>query len=822
MSWPFQFDEWRVERLTAPVPDPLLDSVVKRVNFRDWNNEGYVIPVSTVTLILERYSTSIERLAYLPDEEASSSRLSMSKSIANLSNLRFLEVRMVFLENVVRDSMMMPSSLTSLDTLSIGWSHENMDSFDLDSFDSNLLKNLHSLKRIYVVTPLLGSALASRLSQIPDRLSPVIVALYGEHGRELDHMDPRYLFTSFVPPALSGWPIESPNEVRAHLLTLETPLTNFSHFSSLSKNLAVLAKSNDSPSDEQVQEIKSCLADLEIARFADLARLDALGQQLKAITIEQANVQESINAKERQAASLLGLLGIRRLPSEMLQEIFSFVALNPQASWQKPRFPALHASSEGPLLVRRICRRWRDVIDRHKRVWSYVHLQARHLSLVLSPRISANIERPLTNWVSLSKSEDIHMSIDFEGFELRRLPGDISNISCFWIILTRICGSRLASLELLNVLDDDQPNVLDDQAISTPRLRRLSYQASHQAGDSFIMAQRWAKLPRTAPMLTTLTLRFPLHRISPNYWNSSPWHILTELECTTGEPLLSILETATSLRRLRLTKAVPAISHTPPPEQRIFVVSSLEELHITQPSHIDHWTALWTNVLEYITLPSLHTLALTLRESKSLESTVMGGIAHLIKKSGCTLEHFSFHWCSAASVVQTILSPSRPIVTTFLDFLDEHARNIRTLELGFGSDPMMTREVVSHLTKVLPPASAGSSIHSICCPNVTHMVLEHIAPSGRLSIPQLALQRLDPSSADVDGDQLRAVESLSLSFDFPMFEKLQSNVSFAQNPMDDQVQKTQPLSLDEKLERLREAYPSRLILRYNHWKLTLK
>ncbi|KAH8827593.1 hypothetical protein DL96DRAFT_1599587 [Flagelloscypha sp. PMI_526] len=591
--------------------------------------------------------------------------------------------------------------------------------------------------------------------------------------------------------------------------------------SSLPKNLATLAESNDSPSDDQVQDIKSCLAELEMARSADLARLDALDQQLKAIATEQATIQANINTRQREAASLLALLGIRRLPSEMLQEIFSLVALNPQANWEKPRFPALHASNEGPLLVRRVCHRWKDATDNHKQIWSRVFVKIRQLAITLSPQTLAIIARPLTNWLSLSKDEDVHMTIDFDDIEWTLLPENCSNISAFWALVVRLCGARLASLELLNVPYEPVEGV-DEQVIDMPKLQRLTYHASYQQRGSNPIAQRWAKLPTVSPNFKSLILRLPHRIISSHYWDSPPWHTLTELQCTTGEPIFFILENATSLRRLSITEAATSTYRIPRPDQHNVVVSSLEVLDIAQPSQADHWTFFSRGVLEHITLPSLHTLALTLHKAEEFECTVMDGIARLINDSGCTLEHLSFQWGSTASGDETVLSPSPPIANAFLQFLIANGRNIRTLGLGFGSDSMMTREIVGHLTKVLPPGPAGSSVPAFSCPNVTHMTLDNIPSSGKLSILQLASQRLDPASAGVGGDQLNAVKFLSLSFDFQkeVSEKKESDVRFVQTGQRGSRQikkKGALLTFEDRLEQLGKAHPDRLSLRYNRF-----
>ncbi|KAH8828712.1 hypothetical protein DL96DRAFT_1595408, partial [Flagelloscypha sp. PMI_526] len=180
MIYPLQFDKWRIACLIAPDPDSLLDSRVKRVFFYDWNELRLAVPVSTVIAILDRYSSSIERIAYFPTVQTSHTSLFMATAVASLRNLKVLEVPMPFLADVLRESKKSPSSLASLDTLSLTWeSISTTEVFDLRSFDFNLLKQIKSLKRIFVGTTVEDPPLATLLSQIPVHISPIIVSFIG-------------------------------------------------------------------------------------------------------------------------------------------------------------------------------------------------------------------------------------------------------------------------------------------------------------------------------------------------------------------------------------------------------------------------------------------------------------------------------------------------------------------------------------------------------------------------------------------------------------------------------------------------------------------
>lgn len=104
-----------------------------------------------------------------------------------------------------------------------------------------------------------------------------------------------------------------------------------------------------------------------------------------------------------------GVYELRRLPPEILSIIFLY-CLN--SRWQDPEWPLRSSSHPSldttPLLLGRICRRWRAVTLSTPQLWA-------HLSLNLTPETSSNVEALADLWLSRGGSCALTVRLVYEG-----------------------------------------------------------------------------------------------------------------------------------------------------------------------------------------------------------------------------------------------------------------------------------------------------------------------------------------------------------------------------------------------------------------------
>ena len=117
---------------------------------------------------------------------------------------------------------------------------------------------------------------------------------------------------------------------------------------------------NYSPTNNQVAQIKEFL----VQPLSDLTALDeqvrAAQQALNALLAKQRKLKSQIDAHQAL------IHPIRRLPKELLQEIFLHCL--PTA-----HLPVM-ASAEAPMLLTRVCRPWRDLALSTPTLWSSIHI----------------------------------------------------------------------------------------------------------------------------------------------------------------------------------------------------------------------------------------------------------------------------------------------------------------------------------------------------------------------------------------------------------------------------------------------------------------
>ncbi|KAE9395843.1 hypothetical protein BT96DRAFT_776240, partial [Gymnopus androsaceus JB14] len=117
--------------------------------------------------------------------------------------------------------------------------------------------------------------------------------------------------------------------------------------------LSSLLNSNYAPAKEEVDQI----LDICSESADDLERLNAqimrLQASLQSITAKRDGIQAKLDVYR------VALSPLRRMPTEVLQGIFH-LTIDP--------FPVL-SSSEGPLLLGRVCSRWRSISASTPELW---------------------------------------------------------------------------------------------------------------------------------------------------------------------------------------------------------------------------------------------------------------------------------------------------------------------------------------------------------------------------------------------------------------------------------------------------------------------
>ena len=119
-----------------------------------------------------------------------------------------------------------------------------------------------------------------------------------------------------------------------------------------------LLNSNMSPStDTQVAAARQALRSLE----NEIASLD---EKISQMRDAMERMQERRSALHDHAAAHKGLVSsLRRFPAEILSEIFLH---------SLPAFPRAMSEDQAPLLLDRVCRRWKDVSRSTPALWSYI------------------------------------------------------------------------------------------------------------------------------------------------------------------------------------------------------------------------------------------------------------------------------------------------------------------------------------------------------------------------------------------------------------------------------------------------------------------
>ncbi|KAF7299762.1 F-box domain-containing protein [Mycena chlorophos] len=200
---------------------------------------------------------------------------------------------------------------------------------------------------------------------------------------------------------------------------------------------------NYCPTDHESRQIRALLVEPRI-------RLHSLDAAIQKLEQERAVLLAHIAKHE----ALLS--PIRRLPHDMLQEIF-------KACMPADRNIAM-SSSEPPLVLSRICSRWRNIALGTPMLWSKLH--------VVEPAAGTVVRRTEAVKEWLGRTGSLPLSISFAGMRQKR-TNDVGTVAFLTLLATYI--SRWEQVDLKFALDPRAFQVLANlPANSAPLLRKIN------------------------------------------------------------------------------------------------------------------------------------------------------------------------------------------------------------------------------------------------------------------------------------------------------------------------------------------------------------
>ncbi|KAF7291405.1 F-box domain-containing protein [Mycena indigotica] len=269
-----------------------------------------------------------------------------------------------------------------------------------------------------------------------------------------------------------------------------------------------MLNTNTVPSDAECDAIHAFLA----SHTTKLAELDAetarLRNLLNTVVLERNHLQDFVDAHKALVSPM------RRVPEDILRLVFL-------KTLPEDRGAAMHPS-EGPLLLSRVCRYWRDLALATPQLWSSIHIVVPHHSE--SDRVQ-QVVTSLARWlerggaapldVSLHRSRpqwrgDLHVSAELQ-MDAGSGPGPFPLFSALLA-----ASPRWRDMKLLLHYFNDQQALTVLQAHDVPQLRTIDLLPIHHVQLPFL----------ATPSLRHLTTegRMPL------FPENIAWHNLVSLD----------------------------------------------------------------------------------------------------------------------------------------------------------------------------------------------------------------------------------------------------------------------------------------------------
>lgn len=313
-----------------------------------------------------------------------------------------------------------------------------------------------------------------------------------------------------------------------------------------------------------------------------------------------------------------GLLSpVRRLPYELLAQIFGFCANDPQPCWTAPAWTLAHVS-----------RRWRAVALSFPEIWGVVppiRLSMKDKGKKFIPLLRELLHRSGEHPLSL------HVSSDEDG---------VVNHPIFQLLITHCMRWRTVVMEL---------EVKDFQALTQFIRRRLSSLYSLKLAVRMPHVGDYVLEPFSiAPMLREVEIDCPRIQLL------LPWEQLTRYTERSTDPIgvIQVLNISSDVNYFSYsTRAVfPIQGHLEP-----MSLAKLTTLHLT---FYNPWLSS-TSIMASLTLPSLTDLHI-----RSLNTSLVDDLIDITLRSKCVLQKLSIHSSPVKGGITRILLFT-PFLTEF-------------------------------------------------------------------------------------------------------------------------------------------------------------
>ncbi|KAK7039150.1 hypothetical protein VNI00_010054 [Paramarasmius palmivorus] len=379
----------------------------------------------------------------------------------------------------------------------------------------------------------------------------------------------------------------------------------------------VLLRLNTLPSHTELRQEHSYLEreERELRRYnQEITRLQqALGQ----LEVQRRALLERMECRRSWIAP------IRRLPAEVLEEIFDIVCQPYSLEISFYQKPGERART---MILSHVSYQWRRIVGRCARLWSRICIN-----------VEASNDRSIKILLGLYLTNSAEYPLVFE------LVGDVDSTrsrTCYQSVIAKISPhcKRLQRF-VLNI--DNKHGRMYTRAREDLTLPSSLRYFEH-SGELEGTAEWFSKALRGAPKLTTVKCS--------NFVSKDllPYHQLTtleveDLEAVKYKDLVEVLGHCTSLRSLKIgfschgfnRDGLDAGSYM----HSNFTLPCLDHLSISNPTRYSFLTI----ILRQLTLPSLKTVSLraTLSSNPATHESRLQPVSDLIRRSGCQLIEIS-------------------------------------------------------------------------------------------------------------------------------------------------------------------------------------
>ncbi|KAG1747853.1 uncharacterized protein EDB91DRAFT_1345052 [Suillus paluster] len=353
-------------------------------------------------------------------------------------------------------------------------------------------------------------------------------------------------------------------------------------------NYSAIELKDQSIVTEHQQQLDAVLHEISVLETV----MDSTKNLHQQLVEKKDKITQSMNLHKKRVSTF------RRLPIELLCQIF--VHCLPESNHLSP------ASNLAPMLLTRICRRWREVAVGIPNLWSSLRLE-------VGRRDWQRKALCYDLWLKRSRGTPLSLALQCYGNNSTKLRS-----------LLQPYSSQISSFSIYFIYDVDKPQlVLTD----LPKLQELTV-VTHDRSTTPAIAHSISQLPSTLRSLRVIGPLFDLELLS--YFNPI-WANLTHVEIATRHPnvFLHLLHLCPDLSSLTIRAAFNQIQALEP-----FTHTKLQSLRINYDSTD---TKLLSHLFNTLSLPNLRVL-----EACCVQPWPHEELKALLARSNCPLESLIF------------------------------------------------------------------------------------------------------------------------------------------------------------------------------------